>query len=42
MKKSLAIDEISLSLAEGSVMSIIGANGAGKSTVLKALLGIAP
>ena len=41
-EKSLAIDEISLSLAEGSVMSIIGANGAGKSTVLKALLGIAP
>ena len=41
-EKSLAIDEVSLSLAEGSVMSIIGANGAGKSTVLKALLGIAP
>ena len=41
-EKSLAIEGVSLSLAEGSVMSIIGANGAGKSTVLKALLGITP
>jgi branched-chain amino acid transport system ATP-binding protein len=38
--KSLAIKDISLTVPEGSVVSIIGANGAGKSTILKALTGL--
>ena len=37
--KSLAIHEVSLEVPEGDVVSIIGANGAGKSTILKALPG---
>jgi branched-chain amino acid transport system ATP-binding protein len=40
--KSLAIDDVSLELAEGSVVSIIGANGAGKSTILKVISGLVP
>ncbi len=40
--KSLAIQDISLEVAEGAVVSIIGANGAGKSTILRALTGLAP
>jgi branched-chain amino acid transport system ATP-binding protein len=40
--KSIALEDVSLELAEGSVVSIIGANGAGKSTVLKALSGLVP
>ena len=38
--KSLAIKEVSLEVAEGTVVSIIGANGSGKSTVLRALAGL--
>ena len=37
--KSLAIADVSLSVPEGAVVSVIGANGSGKSTVLKALVG---
>jgi branched-chain amino acid transport system ATP-binding protein len=40
--KSLAIENVSLAIPEGSVMSIIGANGAGKSTVLRAVVGLTP
>ena len=40
--KSIALDEVSLEVAEGSVVSIIGANGAGKSTILKAISGLVP
>jgi len=40
--KSLAIEDVSLSVPEGSVVSVIGANGSGKSTVLKALVGLVP
>jgi branched-chain amino acid transport system ATP-binding protein len=40
--KSLAIKDISLEVAEGTVVSIIGANGSGKSTILKALTGLVP
>jgi branched-chain amino acid transport system ATP-binding protein len=40
--KSLALDDVSLEMEEGSVVSIIGANGAGKSTVLKVLSGLVP
>ena len=40
--KSIALDNVSLEVEEGSVVSIIGANGAGKSTILKALSGLVP
>jgi branched-chain amino acid transport system ATP-binding protein len=40
--KSIAIQDISLEVAEGAVVSIIGANGAGKSTLLRTLLGLVP
>ncbi len=38
--KSVALNNVSLEMEEGSVVSIVGANGAGKSTVLKALSGL--
>ena len=37
-----AIEGITLEVAEGTVTSIIGANGAGKSTILKAVSGLVP
>jgi branched-chain amino acid transport system ATP-binding protein len=40
--KSLALDKVSLEVAEGDVVTIIGANGAGKSTILRAVSGLAP
>jgi len=40
--KSMALDDVSLEMAEGSVVTIIGANGAGKSTILRALSGLTP
>jgi branched-chain amino acid transport system ATP-binding protein len=40
--KAMALDDVSLEIAEGSVVTMIGANGAGKSTVLRALSGLAP
>jgi branched-chain amino acid transport system ATP-binding protein len=40
--KSLAVQDVSLAVPEGAVVSIIGANGAGKSTVLRALIGLIP
>jgi branched-chain amino acid transport system ATP-binding protein len=40
--KSVALNNVSLEVAEGSVVSIVGANGAGKSTILKALSGLVP
>jgi branched-chain amino acid transport system ATP-binding protein len=40
--KAIALDAVSLEIAEGTVASIIGANGAGKSTILKALSGLVP
>jgi branched-chain amino acid transport system ATP-binding protein len=40
--KAMAIQDISLGIAEGSIVSIIGANGAGKSTILRAVSGLTP
>jgi branched-chain amino acid transport system ATP-binding protein len=40
--KSMAIEDVSLDVREGSVVSIIGANGAGKSTILRGLSGLTP
>jgi branched-chain amino acid transport system ATP-binding protein len=39
--KSMAIQDVSLEVMEGSVVSMIGANGAGKSTILRAISGLA-
>ena len=40
--KSMAVQDVSLEIAEGAVVSIIGANGAGKSTILRAMAGLTP
>jgi len=40
--KSMALDDVSLEVAEGAVVAIIGANGAGKSTILRAISGLTP
>jgi branched-chain amino acid transport system ATP-binding protein len=40
--KSMALQDVSLEIAEGAVVSIIGANGAGKSTILRTLSGLVP
>ncbi|MBC8273992.1 MAG: ABC transporter ATP-binding protein [Chloroflexi bacterium] len=40
--KSVALDDVTLEVADGAVVSIIGANGAGKSTILRALSGLVP
>jgi len=40
--KATAVDNVSLEVAEGAVVTIIGANGAGKSSILKALSGLIP
>jgi branched-chain amino acid transport system ATP-binding protein len=40
--KSMAIEDISIRVSEGTVVSIIGANGAGKTTILRALAGLKP
>jgi branched-chain amino acid transport system ATP-binding protein len=37
-----AIKDITILLDEGAVVSVIGANGAGKSTILKAISGLVP
>jgi branched-chain amino acid transport system ATP-binding protein len=35
-----AVHDVSLSLEEGRILAVVGANGAGKSTVLRALAGL--
>jgi branched-chain amino acid transport system ATP-binding protein len=40
--KSLAVEDVTINVPEAGVVSIIGANGAGKSTILKSLLGLVP
>jgi branched-chain amino acid transport system ATP-binding protein len=37
-----AVHDISLTLEKGAVVSVIGANGAGKSTILRAVSGMVP
>ncbi len=41
-EKSVAIQNVSLQVPQGGLVSIIGANGAGKSTILRALTGLTP
>ena len=40
--KSIAIHDVSLSVPQGGVVTIIGSNGAGKSTTLNAMLNVVP
>jgi branched-chain amino acid transport system ATP-binding protein len=40
--KAMAIEDVSLEVAEGAVVTIIGANGSGKSTILRAISGLKP
>jgi branched-chain amino acid transport system ATP-binding protein len=37
---AMAVTDISLTVEDGAIVSIIGANGAGKSTILKAISGL--
>ena len=41
-EKAKALQDVALEVKEGSIVTIIGANGAGKSTVLRAISGLAP
>ncbi|MCE5253972.1 MAG: ABC transporter ATP-binding protein [Actinomycetia bacterium] len=40
--KSMAVKDVTVNVPEGGVVSIIGANGAGKSTILRSLMGLVP
>ena len=40
--KAMALENVSLEVGQGTVVTIIGANGAGKSTILKVLSGLLP
>lgn len=35
--KAMALENVSLDIAEGSVITVIGANGSGKSTLLRTI-----
>ena len=37
-----AVRDVSFGVGEGQIIALIGANGAGKSTTLKALMGMLP
>jgi branched-chain amino acid transport system ATP-binding protein len=40
--KAVAINQVSINVAEESIVSILGANGAGKSTIMRSLSGLIP
>jgi branched-chain amino acid transport system ATP-binding protein len=40
--KSVAVEDVSICIPEGKIVTIIGSNGAGKSTTLNAALGMVP
>jgi branched-chain amino acid transport system ATP-binding protein len=40
--KAIALNDVSIEVAEGSVVTLVGANGAGKTTLLRALSGLTP
>ena len=39
---ALAVDNVSIEMEEGSICCLIGANGAGKSSIMKAISGLIP
>ena len=40
MTKKVAVEHLSLSISDGDIYGFIGANGAGKTSTLKAIVGI--
>jgi len=40
--KAIALENVSIEVAEGSVVTLVGANGAGKTTLLRAMSGLVP
>lgn len=42
IKNKLLLDNISINVAKGCIYGLIGANGSGKSTILKSILGLVP
>jgi branched-chain amino acid transport system ATP-binding protein len=40
--QALAIEDITMEVPQGAVVSVIGANGAGKSTIMNAICGVVP
>lgn len=40
--KKLIVDDVSIKVREGEIVALIGHNGAGKSTILKSILGVLP
>jgi branched-chain amino acid transport system ATP-binding protein len=40
--KAIALENVSMEIAEGSVVTLVGANGAGKTTLLRAISGLIP
>lgn len=40
--RAIAVEDVSLHVEQGSVVCLVGANGAGKSTVLRAISGLVP
>ena len=38
--KAMALDDVSMDVDEGEIVSIVGANGAGKTTILRTISGL--